>query len=41
MVCFDQLNLVVGTSAIATIYAVRLELEENLFGVKALIEESS
>ncbi len=40
MVCFDKLNLVVGTSAIATIYVARSELEENLFGVEALIEES-
>jgi hypothetical protein len=41
MVCFDRLNLVASTFAIATIYVARLELEENLFGVGASIEESS
>jgi hypothetical protein len=41
MVCFDWLNLVVGTFAIVAIYAARPKLEENLFGVGVSIEESS
>jgi hypothetical protein len=41
MVCFGRLNLVVGISAIAAIDVVRLELEKNMFGVGASIEESS
>jgi hypothetical protein len=40
MVCFDRLNLVVGTFAIAVIDVIRLELEENMFGVGASIEKS-
>jgi hypothetical protein len=41
MVCFDQLNHVTNTSTFATIDFVGLELEENMFGVGASIEESS
>jgi len=41
MVCFDWLNLVVGTSAISAFDVARPELEENMFGVGASIEKSS
>jgi hypothetical protein len=41
MVCFDWLNLVVGTSVIATIDVVGPQFEENMFGVGVSIEESS
>jgi hypothetical protein len=35
---FDQLNLIIGTFAIAAIDVVRPKLEENLFRVGASIE---
>jgi hypothetical protein len=40
MVCFDRLNLIVNESTITPI-DVKLNLEENMFSVRALIEESS
>jgi hypothetical protein len=42
MVCFDQLNLTAITSIAAVDFTGQeLELEENMFGVGASIEESS
>jgi len=41
MVCFDQLNPIVGTSTIATIDVVGPKLEKHMFGVEASIVESS
>jgi len=41
MVCFDQLNPIANTSAIAVVDVVEPKLEENMFGVGASSEESS
>jgi hypothetical protein len=41
MVCFHWLNPIFSTSAITTINVVGLELEKNMFGIWASIEECS
>ncbi len=41
MVCFDQLNPIANTSAIAVVDVVEPKLKENMFGVGASSEESS
>jgi len=41
MACFDQLNLTTTPSVVVEVDVVRLDLEENMFGVGALIEEFS
>jgi hypothetical protein len=36
MACFDQLNLTTTSSVVVKVDVVRLELEENMFGVGGL-----
>ncbi len=41
MMCFDQANPTTNAYVVTTIDVVGLNLEKNMFGVSASIEESS